>query len=188
MTDDEFLVAVGGIVRGHVVYGSGEHGEHRIDRAALYGQPSVVAELGRRIAYHLAHTGEKVECFAVAVGSTGKDLLLADAIAHSYDGNTQALAIQRRSKQELTLPLGQLELIADRQVIVVEGIISPRCGVDQFVSCIRQLGGIVETICAIGTRGEIDAAAIGVKQIISLHHNPISWEPSECPFCNTKTE
>jgi orotate phosphoribosyltransferase len=168
----------------HFVYDSGEHGSGWIDKDAIYPHTRRTQRLCRDLAAAVRHLNAEIVC-----GPATGGLIIAQWTAHSLDtlaifGEHDRAAAGDALLGRFVLRRGYDRLAAGRRVVVVDDIVNTGLSVRQMVEAVRRAGGEVVGAPALITRGNVDAAGIGVEQFITLLEYDIpSWPAAECRLC-----
>jgi orotate phosphoribosyltransferase len=190
----ETLERVGAIIQNsHIVYTSGRHGSAYVNKDAIYPHTQVTSHLCWNMAEHFRDGGVDV-VLAPAVGG----IILSQWVAHHLtemcqreilgvyaEKGTEASA---GTEAEFVIKRGYDKLIAGKNVLVVEDILTTGGSVKKVVEVIRQTGAQVIGVGAICNRGEVTREQLGsVPELFSLVHIALqSWEEKNCPLCSKK--
>jgi orotate phosphoribosyltransferase len=168
----------------HFVYISGDHGSGWIDKDAIYPHTERVERLCRDMANVARGWGAEVVC-----GPATGGLIVAEWTAHElgvlsvfteHDPAPQDGAIRGR----FVLRRGYDQVVNGKRVLVVDDIVNTGLSARQTVEAVRGAGGQVVGAACLVSRGNVDAAGLGVSRYTYLLEYPIpAWPASACPLC-----
>jgi len=176
----------GAILEGdHFVYIAGDHGSGWVDKDVVYPDPNRIARLSDLLAALVRDWRVEVVC-----GPATGGLVVAQWLAHRLG----ALAVF--AEHDPTAPAGGAvrppfvlrrgydQLVRGRRVLAVDDIVSTGHSVRQTIAALRAAGGEVVGAAAYITRGNVDAAGIGVGELRTLLELRIpSWPAASCTLC-----
>ncbi len=187
-SNEEFVLEILGkvsavITNTHVVYTSGKHGNAYVNKDAVYPHIFEVSKICRKIATEFLYNHVEV-VIGPAIGGvilsqwtamhlseiTGKEVLAV--YAENYEGN---FVIKR----------GYDKLVADKNVLVVEDVLTTGGTAHKVVKATRAIGGKVIGLGAICNRGGVTAEQLGdVPRLSSLLDVILeAWDEADCPLC-----
>ena len=168
----------------HFVYISGDHGGGWIDKDALYTHTDRVERLCRDLAGGLG--GWEVE---VVCGPATGGLVVAEWTAHElgalsifteHDPAPAGAALRGR----FVLRRGYDKVVAGKRVLVVDDIVNTGLSLRQTAEAVRGAGGQVVGAACLVSRGNVDAAGLGVDRFVYLLEYRIpAWPGAECHLC-----
>lgn len=200
----KILAEAGAVITdSHFVYTSGLHGSVYINKDAVYPRIHLLDELCRHIAGKFAggvfirEAGIEV-VVAPAIGAidlktgvareliryTGREVL---GVYAEHDEElvvtTAGLSVPTK-KPQFVIKRGYGKLVAGKQVLVVEDILTTGGSARETVEAVRQAGGNVVAVAAIVNRGGVTAESLGVSHLSSLLDVNLETHPAaECPLC-----
>jgi len=168
---------------GHFVYTSGKHGATYINKDAIYPDILAISKLCAILASHFADSGAQV-----VAGPTVGGVVLTQWVAYHLigAGHDEVVAVFAEEAEDKTriFKRGYDKLVAGKNVLVVEDVLTTGASVKKVVDAVVKLGGRPIGVAALCNRGNIEAAALGVRELFSLVNLPMqSWEAKDCPLC-----
>ncbi|GCE24719.1 orotate phosphoribosyltransferase [Dictyobacter alpinus] len=179
---------VGAVVSdSHFVYSSGRHSSVYVNKDALYLHPKVISELCQLMAQPY-----KAEQIDVVVGPVIGGVVLSQWVAHYLNqrrqsGETLAVFAEKGSDsvdKQFAFNRGYDKYIADKNILIVEDVLTTGGSVRQVVDLVRHHGGHVVGISALCNRGSVQPKDVGdvpIHALISLSLQ--TYNEDECPFC-----
>jgi orotate phosphoribosyltransferase len=168
----------------HFVYVSGDHGSGWIDKDAIYPHTERLERLCRDMADIVRGWGVEVVC-----GPATGGLLVAEWTAHElgvlsifaeHDPAPEGHAIRGR----FTLRRGYDQVVAGKRVLVVDDIVNTGLSLRQTAEAVGGAGAQVVGAACLVSRGNVDAAGLGVARYVYLLEYKIpAWPASACPLC-----
>jgi orotate phosphoribosyltransferase len=168
----------------HFVYISGDHGSGWIDKDAIYPHTERVEHLCRDMAGLVRSWGAEVVC-----GPATGGLIIAEWSAHElgvlstfteHDPAPEGEALRGR----FILRRGYDRVVAGKRVLVVDDIVNTGLSLRQTIEAVRGAGGDVIGAACLVSRGNVDAAGLGVSQFVYLLEHLIpAWSASTCRLC-----
>jgi orotate phosphoribosyltransferase len=182
------FAAVGAIVSGsHFVYTSGRHSSVYINKDALYVHPRIIAELCQRMAE--PYDADLVD---VVVAPVLGGIVLSQWVAYALNlrrcsGETLAVFAEKSSdsaEKHFVFTRGYDRYIANKNILIVEDILTTGGSVRQVIELVRQHRGNIIGVSALCNRGnvqprDIDDVAIDALIKIDLQ----TYAAEACPFC-----
>jgi orotate phosphoribosyltransferase len=167
----------------HFVYISGQHGSGWIDKDRVYPHTQLTATLGRLVAEAVRGRGIEVVC-----GPATGGLILAQWTAHALGAlavfGEHAGAGAGGDARPFVVTRGYEHLIDGRRVLVVDDVVNTGFSIKGTIEAVRAHGGEVREAAAIVNRGALEAAAIGVDELIAITDIRLeSWPREACPLC-----
>lgn len=186
------------ITGGHFVYSKpkdhGDHGPNYVNKDALYADPDSVADLCLEIAWRMRDF--KVDHDnTVIIGPAMGGVILSNQVAFFHNQiraarmpsvfPAQAAFAEKKQGGGFEFRRGYDQLIAGKDVIVLEDIVNSGGSVAEVVTAVRETGGNPLGVFAICNRGRVTADMIGVPFLNSLISFKFDKYPeSECPLCD----
>jgi orotate phosphoribosyltransferase len=168
----------------HFVYISGDHGSGWIDKDAVFPHTEYLSRLGGLLADAVRHLRPDVIC-----GPATGGLTVAQWTAHAL---RVLCCFAEHGKPDLKTGLpgtfglhrGYDSLVSGRRVLVVDDVVDTGQSLRQTLAAVEQAGGKVIGAAAFVSRGNVDAAGIGVEHFIYLLEERIPcWPAAECKLC-----
>lgn len=184
----QMFADVGAIVsNSHFVYSSGRHSSVYVNKDALYMHPQVISELCQRMA--APYDAERID---VVVGPVIGGVILSQWVASALtqrrkDGEVLALFAEKGSdsvNKQFAFNRGFDKYIADKNVLVVEDVLTTGGSARQVIELVRAHGGNVVGLSALCNRGNVqpkDVDGIAIHSLIALSLQ--TYPEDECPFC-----
>jgi orotate phosphoribosyltransferase len=187
MTDSELLALlqrVGALISdSHIVYTSGRHGSSYVNKDALYPYTTETSQVCAQLAAAFAATPVEV----VAGPSVGGVIMAQWVAAHLQrlrGHEVLAVYAEEEISGRRTFRRGYDALVAGRQVLVVEDILTTGGSARKVVQAVQAAGGSVVGLGALCNRGNLAAPDLGVPTMTALVNLPLeSWDASACPLC-----
>jgi orotate phosphoribosyltransferase len=168
----------------HFVYISGDHGSGWIDKDAIYPDTERVEQLCRELGRAVQDRGIDVVC-----GPATGGLVIAEWTAHElhalstfteHDPTEASTGLRGR----FVLRRGYDHLVAGRRVLAVDDIVNTGLSLRETIGAVRRAGGIVTMAGALVSRGNVDAAGLGVDEFVYLLEYKIpAWPAAQCELC-----
>lgn len=166
----------------HFVYASGAHGSGWIAKDLVSIDPTRTMRLGQLLAG------------ACALLDPAPALICGPAIGGLLCGNATALAMELpfvyaehhpgESTPTFELRRGFGEVVAGREVLVVDDVVNTGFSIGLVIRAVRKAGGRVGTAATWVNRGNVDAAGLGVDRFVRLVEIDLpSWPEADCPLC-----
>lgn len=175
----------GGLIQdGHFVYTSGLHGEQYFNKDAIYPHTAEISGICREMARRHADRG-----IGAVVGPALGGIILAQWTAHHLSEMTgrETLAIyaEKTPGGDQVIKRGQGELIAGKNVLVVEDVITTGGSVMRVINSVRGAGGEITAVCTIINRNprEVTSESIGAPLNSLVETQAEAFEPEDCPKC-----
>lgn len=180
----KLLASVGAIQTGHYVFPAGEHGRVCVNQAAILNDPDALDRVATWLAIAMLDAGMKVE---TVTGPAVAGAILASHVARSLQ-TMQARSIRFvPAACEAAKPVftgGDVRLIQDKYVVVVEGILTEDSSVRQVVQRIWDLRGFPEGVAVVCNSGGVTLSNVRTDHpvcLVALERE--RWSAAECPLC-----
>lgn len=170
----------------HFVYISGDHGSGWIDKDAIYLHSDRIERLCRDMAKVVRDWNAEVVC-----GPATGGLIIAEWTAHElgilsifteHEPAPQDHALRGR----FVLRRGYDHIVSGKRVLVVDDIVNTGLSLRQTTEAVRGAGGQVIGAACLVSRGNVDAAGLGVDRFVYLLEYKIpAWPASACELCRT---
>src|SRR5579859_4858545 len=182
------FVAVGAIVSdSHFVYTSCRHGSVYVNKDALYVHPEVISVLCQRMAQ--AYDPDSID---VVVAPVLGGIVLSQWVAHALnqhrkDSETLAVFVEKSNDstdKRFLFTRGCDKYIPNKNILVVEDILSTGGSVRQVIELVRQHGGNIIGVSVLCNRGNVQPHDIGDVPINALIEIDLQTYAVEvCPLC-----
>jgi orotate phosphoribosyltransferase len=168
----------------HFVYISGDHGAGWIDKDAIYPHTQLIERLCQDLGDEVRTWGAEAVC-----GPATGGLIVAEWTAHAlgvlalfaeHGPTAEGHALRGR----FVLRRGYDELADGKRVLIVDDIVNTRLSLRETAAAVRGAGGQVVGAACLVSRGNVDAAGLGVERFVSLLEYPIpAWPAESCKLC-----
>ncbi len=185
--------AAGALLEGdHFVYVSGEHGDGWVAKDLLFPDTAVPARLGVLLAEQIALAGWAP---AVVCGPATGGLIMSQWVAHAlgarsvFTEHDPAVAVAGRGEgavmaSPFMLRRGFGDDLAGVATLAVDDIVNTGHSLRETIRALRDCGADVIAAATWVTRGNVDAASLGVDRFVALAEVPIpSWPAAACHLC-----
>lgn len=189
MNEQEILQVLGKvgavITDSHIVYTSGKHGTAYVNKDAIYPHTAETSRLCRAIAEQFADENVEV-VIAPAIGG----VILSQWTAHHLSEITGrevfgVYAEKTENEDGFVIKRGYDKLIANKNVLVVEDVLTTGGSAKKVVEATRVLGGNVIGLGVLCNRGGIapENVANPPKLFALVNVKLDAWDEAECPLC-----
>lgn len=180
------LKKVGAVISdSHIIYTSGKHGTAYVNKDAVYPHTKETSDLCREIAKRFANDNVEV-VIAPAIGG----VILAQWTAHHLTNMNgyETLAVyaeKANGGDAFVIKRGYDKIVAKKNVLVVEDIITTGGSARSVVEATRKSGGHVVGLGVLCNRGGITPEDVGnPPKLFSLFNIRFdAWCEAECPLC-----
>lgn len=210
----QMFVAVGAIVSdSHFIYTSGRHGSVYVNKDALYVHPEVISVLCQRMAQAYDPDNIDVvvapvlggivlsQWVAHALNQRRQNLRTADPLWLSNETRDQirrddplwspketlAVFVEKsndNTDKRFLFTRGYNKYIPNKNILVVEDILSTGSSVRQVVELVRQHNGNIIGVSALCNRGNVQPHDIGDVPLNALIEIDLqTYATEECPLC-----
>lgn len=168
----------------HVVYTSGKHGSAYVNKDAIYPHTTLTSTL----CFELAKQFEQKSIDAVLAPALG-GIILSQWIAFhlSQLTNREVLGVYAEKLADnsgFEIKRGYDALIRDKNVLVVEDILTTGGSVKKVIEVVRKIPANIVGVAALCNRGGISATDLGAETLYSLLSVDLqTWEAADCPLC-----
>ncbi len=174
------------IVGSHIIYTSGRHGTAYINKDAVYPHVRITSELCRVIAKHFSDKS-RYAVDVVAAPAVG-GVILAQWTAYwleTFTGRKALMVYAEKDGETFVFKRGYDKLIPEKQILIVEDVLTTGGSARKVIEATRALGGNVIGAGVLCNRGGITTKDLGnVPELFTLTNiNLDSWEPEDCPLC-----
>jgi len=180
------LGKVGAVITdSHIVYTSGKHGTTYFNKDAIYPHTKETSNLCRAIAEHFANDGVEV-VIAPAIGG----VILSQWTAHHLSKITGrevfgVYAEKAKGEDAFIIKRGYDKIVARKNVLVVEDVLTTGSSAKKVVEVTRALGGNIVGLGVLCNRGGItpEDVANPPKFFALVNVKLDAWDEAECPLC-----
>ncbi|MBI2096321.1 MAG: phosphoribosyltransferase [Candidatus Taylorbacteria bacterium] len=180
------LRKVGAVIVGsHIVYTSGLHGTAYVNKDAVYPHTAETSRLCRAIAERFADDNVQV-VIAPAIGG----VILSQWTAHhlsEINGHKVfgVYAEKSESGDAFVIKRGYDKLVAHKNVLVVEDVLTTGGSAKKVVEATRAIGGNVVGLGVLCNRGGITPQDVAdVPKLDALVSVTLdAWDEATCPLC-----
>ena len=184
----QMFTAVGAIVtNGHFVYTSGRHSSIYINKDALYAHTRIISSLCQLMAH--PYDADQID---IVVGPVLGGIVLSQWVAHHLNvnrtaGETLAIFAEKGDdgvNKKFFFGRGYDKFIPDRNILIVEDLLTTGGSVRQVVETVRSYGGNIVGVSVLCNRGNVQSVDVGnvpIHALISLSLE--TYTEQECPFC-----
>jgi orotate phosphoribosyltransferase len=182
----QVLGKVGAVIAdSHIVYTSGKHGTAYVNKDAVYPHTKEISDLCRAIAEQFAD--DKVEVvIAPAIGG----VILSQWVARHLSEITGrevfgVYAEKVESGDAFIIKRGYDKIVAGKNVLVVEDVLTTGGSAKKVVEATRALGGNIVGLGVLCNRGGItpEDVANPPKLFALVNVKLDAWDEAECPLC-----
>lgn len=180
------LVESGAYIEGHFILQSGKHSSAYINKDALYMRVAQTSRICRMIAeWFIANNVEVV--IAPAIG--GVALSVWTAVYLSEMGNRDVFAIYAEKEKtgsvdEFVIKRGYDEIVAGKNVLVVDDVLTTGGSARKVIEATRACGGNVVGLGVLWNRGGISARGMNVPRLAALVNEKLeTWDENSCLLC-----
>jgi len=182
----EILSKVGAVITdSHIVYTSGKHGTAYVNKDAVYPHTKETSDLCRAIAEQFADDGVEV-VIAPAIGG----VILSQWTAHHLSEITgrEVLGVYAEkveSGDAFVIKRGYDKLVAGKDVLVVEDVLTTGGSAKKVVEATRALGGNIVGLGVLCNRGGITPQDVAdpPKLFALVNVKLDAWDEAGCPLC-----
>ncbi len=182
----EILGRVGAVITdSHVVYTSGKHGNAYVNKDAVYPRTGLTSSLCAAIAGEF-WTQDVDVVLAPAVGGVILSQWTAWHLTKMLGREVLALYAEKSESGDFfVIKRGYDKMIAGKNVLVVEDVLTTGGTVKKVIEAARSKGGHVVGLGALCNRGGIKTNDVGgIPRLTSLVNVELeSWDEADCPLC-----
>jgi orotate phosphoribosyltransferase len=179
---------VGAIVTGsHFVYTSGRHSSVYINKDALYLHTGTISALCKL----MVEPYDPLQ-IDVVVGPVLGGIVLSQWVAHHLNrlrtgGETLAIYAEKASDgqdKQFFFGRGYAQYIADKNILVVEDVLTTGGSARQVIELVRRHEGNVIGLSALCNRGGVRPSDVGDAPLSALVSIDLdTYAPEDCPLC-----
>ena len=181
----QVLSKVGAVITGHIVYTSGLHGTAYVNKDAVYPHTEETSRLCRAIAERFAP--DKVEVvIAPAIGG----VILSQWTAYHLTkmNGYEVLGVyaeKSEGRNAFVIKRGYDKIVAGKNVLVVEDVLTTGGSAKKVVEATRALGGNIVGLGVLCNRGGITPEDVAnppkLFELVNVRLD--AWDEKECPLC-----
>ena len=174
------------ITNSHFVYNSGRHSSVYINKDALYLHTNIISQLCQRMAQ--PYNANKID---VVVGPVLGGIVLSQWTTYAHNaqrttGETLAVYAEKEAGSDHAFAFyrGYDKYIGNKNILIVEDILTTGGSVRRVIELVRKHGGNVLGVSALCNRGNVQPADVGnvpINTLITLDLETYAEE--DCPFC-----
>ena len=195
------LTEVGAVItNSHIVYTSNRHGATYVNKDAIYPHTAQTSRLRHAMAERFADDNVEI-VIAPAIGG----VILSQWTAHHLSEITgrevfgvyaekEVLAIPSPKRKNrlcyaetgnFVIKRGYDEIVAEKNILVVEDVLTTGGSAKKVIETVRALGGNVIGLGVLCNRGGITAQDVGnVPKLTALANMKLdAWDEADCPLC-----
>ena len=173
------------IINSHIVYASGKHGEAYVNKDAVYPHTKETSRLCRAIAEQFADDGVET-VVAPAIGG----VILSQWTAYHLSEITErevfgVYAEKAEGGDAFVIKRGYDKVVAGKNVLVVEDVLTTGGSAKKVVEAVRALGGKVVGLGVLCNRGRVmpQDVADPPKMFALVNVTLDAWDEADCPMC-----
>jgi orotate phosphoribosyltransferase len=190
MNEQEVLQVLGKvgafIANSHIVYTSGKHGKAYVNKDAVYPHTKEASNLCRAIAEQFANDSVEV-VIAPAIGG----VILSQWTAYHLSEITgrEVLGVYAEKAESgdtfIIKRGGYDKIVAGKNVLVVEDVLTTGGSAKKVVETTRALGGNIVGLGVLCNRGGITPGDVAnpPKLFALVNVKLDAWDEAECPLC-----
>ena len=194
---EEFALSVfrksGAILEnGHYVYNSGRHGSEYVLGDALCADGEELSTLMFYLSEMVLDSGFRKQAeviLAPAVGGIPPAMRFAEHMSKAVSRKiyfTWAEKSSASQKNPFTIPEAFKKYIAQKNVFLVDDVVTTGIAFRNLSGLVRNLGGNVLGAACLWTRSRIQSYDIGAVPLFSLIEKQFeSWKKEDCPLCKS---
>jgi len=173
---EEIFIKSGAVLKGHFLLTSGLHSPVYWEKFKVLQYPEYTGQLCEMIAgqYRDKH-------IQVVAGPTTGGIILAFEVARRL--GVRSIYAERESNERIFRR--SLTIAPGERVLVVDDILTTGGSVDQVLTVVRKLGGIVVGVGILVDRSEAKLE-FGVPLFSCLRSRTVTYKPDSCPLCAAK--
>lgn len=178
------LRRVGAVITdSHIVYTSGKHGSAYVNKDAVYPHTGETSQLCYMISRQFRDDNVQV-VIAPAIGGV---ILMTWTAYHLSDwaGRDVLGVYAEKDGDGFVIRRGYDKLVAGKNVLVVEDILTTGGSVKKVIEATRALGGNIVGLAVLCNRGGITSQDVGgVPKLFALANVKLdAWDEADCPLC-----
>lgn len=169
-SSSEILASVGAIVTDdHFVYKSGRHGSVYVNKDALYPYTQATSVLCERLAEPFSILENMIHVVvAPAIGGVILSTWTAHHLSLMQGNTTLSVYAEKAENDTFIIKRGYDKLIADKEVLIVEDVLTTGDSAKKVVDAVKAFGGRVRGVSVLYNRGNVTKETLGVPRLRSL--------------------
>lgn len=181
----QLLGKVGAVIKdSHIVYISGKHGTAYVNKDAVYSHTKETSDLCRAIAEQFADDGVDV-VIAPAIGGVILSQWTAHHLLEITGREVFGVYAEKTEDGGFVIKRGYDKLVAGKNVLVVEDVLTTGGSAKKVVEAVRTLGGNIIGLGVLCNRGGITPSDVAnPPTLFALINVKLdSWDEADCPLC-----
>ncbi|MCF7729708.1 MAG: hypothetical protein K9M81_04990 [Chthoniobacterales bacterium] len=173
------------VTESHIVYTSGKHGSAYINKDALYPHTAATSQLCHLFAEYFLQDNVEI-VIAPALGGIILSQWTAHHLSQLHKREVLALYAEKiEGTKDFVIKRGYEKLLAGKNVLVLEDVLTTGGSVKKVIELVRALGGNIVGLGVLCNRGGITQKDVGfVPKLHALVSVKLeAWEPENCPLC-----
>lgn len=172
------------IINSHIIYTSWRHGSVYVNKDAIYPHTAYTSCLCEEIAEKFSDYSIDV-VIAPAIGGVILSRDTAQSLSEIHGKEIFGVYAEKGDNDTFIIKRGYDKFITDKNVLIVEDILTTGGTVKKVVEAVRSIGGNVVAVAALCNRGNITTSDLGdVPELFALVNITLdSWEEKDCPLC-----
>ena len=188
----QILGKVGAVITGsHIVYTSGKHGTAYVNKDALYVHPMETSNLCREMALRWLEEGESSNrsvdvVIAPAIGGVILSQWTAYHLSKIIDREIFGVYAEKvENGDAFVIKRGYDKIVAGKNVLVVEDVLTTGGSAKKVVEATRALGGNIIGLDVLCNRGGITPQDVAdpPKLFALINVKLDAWDEADCPLC-----
>lgn len=181
----KLLGIVGAVIKNsHIVYTSGKHGTAYVNKDAVYPHTKETSDLCRAIAEQFSDDGVDV-VIAPAIGGVILSQWTAHHLSEIVGREVLGVYAEKTENDTFVIKRGYDKIVAGKNVLVVEDVLTTGGSVKKVIEAVRILGGNVIGLGVLCNRGGITPSDVSnPPSLFALVNVKLdSWDEADCPLC-----
>lgn len=170
------LTKIGAIVHGHFRLSSGKHSDTYVNKDTVSSQPSLLAELVEEMILRNNWDLDDLVVVAPAAGAVPIGVLVALELKASFayaEAEGKATMVFNRGFDQL--------ITTGKTVLIVEDIVSTGATLQQMITAVEKLGGVVIGVAVLWLRGEVSFENYHLFSLVTRILP--AWLEEDCLLC-----
>jgi len=163
----------------HFVYKSGNHGSAYVGKARIFLNPAIISSLCFELAYRFIDDN-----IDVVIGPVVGGVILSQWIAYhlsSLSGRKVLAVFADKDGEEFVIKRGYDKLLAGKNVLVVEDIVTTGGSIRKVIKQILYHKGKIVGLGVLCNRGSVSFSVPKFEALLTI--NLESWAEKDCPLC-----
>jgi len=178
------------ITNSHLVYKSGKHGSAYVNKDAVYPYPLKISKICSEIVEILDDRADVDIIAAPTIGgvilghNTAYQLNMRKIDFFRPNQIKEILSVYAEEENgERVFKRGYDKLIQDKNVVIVDDVVTTGGTVKKMISAVQKLGGKVIAVIVLCNRGGLTEKDLGVPFFALTNISLEAWPEEECPLC-----